>query len=98
VNGYLALDAFDVDGLRVALQHLASDIVHYREYKIPLQPDRLTSRCSFKAAGFSCSKYVSAGDNVRCELVRCIQELRTLDPRVGTIACGKLEVQGPEWM
>jgi len=54
--------------------------------------------CSFKAAGFSCSKYVSAGDKVRGELVRCVQELRTLDPRVATIACGKLEVQGPEWM
>jgi len=28
-------------------QHLASDVVHYREYKILLQPDRFTSKHGF---------------------------------------------------
>jgi hypothetical protein len=28
-------------------QHLASDVVHYREYKILLQPDRFTSKNGF---------------------------------------------------
>jgi len=28
-------------------QHLATDVVHYREYKILLQPDRFTSKNGF---------------------------------------------------
>jgi hypothetical protein len=60
-------------------KHLSDDVVHYREYKILLQPDRFTSKRGFldfwkdveNPSRSSISKSISTGRDFTARFVKC---------------------------
>ena len=75
-------------------EHLPDDVVHYREYKIPLQPDRFTINVASWSSGNkwenplrnSVSKLISTSRAFTARFVKCCFTIRLNSTSLTTIS------------